>query len=128
MKKLNAPITVVAVILFGFTGCVKHLDEIPPDPAVPDSFQKIVVPESFKWATSNKVNFSFTGSAAGSTEMILKVLDPDGTTVFQKLQKANENYQGIIEVPAHFQSLIVNYGSISENIDCTTGTVSIKID
>ena len=128
MKKLAYSIVVAAVMLFGFNGCRKNVNETPAAPTAPDSFQEIVVPESFKWSTSKKINFSFAGSSVDDSKIVLKVLDPDGAIIFQKLQKYNEDYKAVIEVPAHVKTLTVNYGGISENIDCTSGNVTLKLN
>ena len=110
------------------SGCVKKIDQSPPATTSAENFPEIKAADSFTWSTTKKINFSFIGSSVNEYQLVLKVSDSDGAILFQKLQKANEDYKAIIEVPAHYETLTVNYGSLSEKLDCTNGSVSITID
>lgn len=127
MKMINCRIVVFALILFASGSCVKKIDQSPPA-TFPDKFSEITAPPNFSWNTTNKVNFTFKGSSANDYQLVLKVTDADGAILLQKLQKANEDYKVVIEVPSYYKTLTVNYGSISEEIDCTSGSVAITID
>lgn len=128
MKKLNCTIIVFAFILFASGSCIKKTDQSPPTTTPADTFSEIIAPANFNWSTTNKIDFNFKGLSANEYQLVLKVTDADGAILLQKLQKANEDYKVIIEVPAYYKTLTVSFGSISEEFDCTNGSVAITID
>ncbi|MEO5998813.1 MAG: hypothetical protein ABIN89_18730 [Chitinophagaceae bacterium] len=128
MNKLNLSIVVFAIIFLGFGSCIKKMDQSTPTSPTAVKFSEINASESFNWSTTNKVNFSFKGTAVDEYQLVLRVTDADGAILIQKLQKSNEDYKVILEVPAYYDTLTVTYGSISEPINCRQGSVNITID
>lgn len=129
MKKPKFKILATAVVVLCVVSCIKKLDQEPTPPASEaTNFSEIKATESFSWSTTKKVNFSFNGSSSNDYELVLKITDADGGVLMQKLQKASETYKVVLDVPAHYETLTVIYGSISEKIDCTSGSVAITID
>jgi hypothetical protein len=128
MKKINCTVVVFAFILFASGSCVKKIDQTPPIVAPAGNFSQIIAPSNFNWATTTNINFDFKGLAVDDYQLVLKVTDADGAILLQKLQKANEDYKAVIEVPAYYKTLTVSFGSISEDLDCTNGSVAITIN
>ena len=116
------------MILLASGSCVKRIDQSPPTTTQPEKFSEINTPPNFSWTTTNKVNFNFKCLSVNEYQLVLKVLGTDGAILLQKLQKANEDYKVVIELPSYYKALTVNYGSIIEEIDCTSGSVAITID
>ena len=121
---------VAATLLFSLTSCVKQNDLVAPPAKVATSatsFATIEASDSFSWSTTNKVDFSFNGKAPNAYQLVLKVTLPDGAVVLQKLQNANENFRGTLEIPAHVSQVIVRYGSLQKTFDCKNGAIAITI-
>jgi hypothetical protein len=128
MKKLATSVVFPALIVFCISGCAKQLGPGGTGSISPTIFTEISAPAAFSWSTTTKVNLSFVGAAANDYSLVLQVIDPDGNVLLQKLQKSTENFKAVMEVPAHFDSLTVSYGSISEKHGCKQGSVSLTID
>lgn len=121
---------IIASLLFCLTSCVKEKDFVlPADPVTTTktdtSFSTLKVAENFDWSTSKQISFRFAGSGQANHQLILKVALPDSSVLFQKLQKANEDFQGVLDIPAHVGSVMVSYGSITKVFECSTGTITM---
>jgi len=131
MKTSSKSIIIAAFTILSFTSCVKQMDALPATvtasataSSTAEKFSDIKAAEDFKWSTSNKIELNFSGAAVNESQMVLKVQDVNGNILFQKLQKGNENFQDVIEIPGHCKTLLVSFGSTSKEFSCTSGTVS----
>ena len=131
MKNLKVNILASALMIFGFTSCVKQMDAVPTSPVSASTsastYADMNASENFDWSTTKKVNFTFNGTAEESYNLVMKVLDADGNILMQKMQKSDETYKSEILVPANASIVFVTYGAETEKFDCTTGAVTMNI-
>ena len=129
MKNLSKLLLVSAITLFSFTSCVKQMDVVPTAPNTPaESFLELKASDNFDWSTTQKINFSVTGTSAQAYELPLQVMDAEGHVVYSKMQKSNENFNCIIEIPSRLEFVTVQYGEAIQHYDCTNGSVKISIN
>ena len=129
--------TVFAIsLIISFSSCSKQVDQQAPvtvsnsnpTATVPQTFASIQAPAGFNWSTTNKVAFTYTGTAGADYRAILKVINSDGNTIFQKLQLASETYSGSIEVDINSANVTVQFGDISKSFNCKTGNIAMSIN
>ena len=122
--------TSLSFLLLFLTSCVKQKDLVQPTetPATtPTSFATIKSSDNFTWSTTKRVDFRFEGVSTEDYRQVLKVLLPDGSVLFQKLQIASEDFQGALEIPAHMTSLLVSFGNVTKTVELKNNTVTMTI-
>lgn len=119
-------------LLLSLSSCVKEKDLAQLQPATitaaDTSFSSLKAADNFNWSTTKQINFHFTASEQDDYQLVLKVVLPDGSVLFQKLQKANEDFQTVLDVPAHVTDLTVTYGSLTKTFASTNGAVNMAIN
>ena len=104
-----------ALLGLGLPSCKKH--EIAKAEITSDkgSFKDIKAPAAFKWSTLNTVTIQMKAKPNDARSSTLKVLDAQGNVYLQKLQKANQAFEGVVEIPGHIEKLKVSFcGKIKE--------------
>jgi len=134
MKKGIIFTILVFTAAISMTSCSKQVDQkattVPAtsNVAVPQSFSSMQVPAGFTWSTINKVSFNFNGKAGEVFSSVLKVVNTDGTVIFQKLQNAGDNYSGTIEVPFNSENVTVQFGDNSQSFNCKSGNITMTFN
>lgn len=121
-----------AFLMICLSSCVKEKDLASvvtvTTTAADTSFSTLKAADNFNWSTARRINFHFVASVEDDYQLVLKVTLLDGSVLFQKLQKANEDFQSVLEIPAHVTELTVLYGSLAKTFVCTSGTVNMTIN
>ena len=134
MKKGIIFTILVFTAAISMTSCSKQVDQkattvaATSNVAAPQSFSSMQVPAGFTWSTINKVSFNFNGKAGEVFSSVLKVVNTDGTVIFQKLQNAGDNYSGTIEVPFNSENVTVQFGDNSQSFNCKSGNITMTLN
>ncbi len=132
MKNLKSLLLLAIVSQMFLASCKKDLiDKYEASKTnntmVAKSVKEIKAPSTFNWNTSNSVSFTFKGIAGDARKSTLTVLSEDKSVLFQKLQKASENYTGVIELPAHVGKITVLYNGISTELPISSNKFEIEL-
>ena len=135
MKKFSFPILCLTLVT-SLTSCNKQIDQkaaaATTEPtAVPvdiTNFASIKASDSFKWTTTNRVKFSFTGSIADNYTSVLKVIDANGAIIFQKLQNATQNYSVELEIAGTSENVTILFGDINKTVSAKTGAINLTLN
>ena len=136
MKQVIISTLFAISLIISFSSCSKQVDQQAPvtvsnnntTTIAPQTFISIQAPAGFNWSTINKVAFTYTGTAGADYSAILKVVNADGNTIFQKLQLASESYSGSIEVDINSADVTVQFGDIIKPFNCKTGSIAMSIN
>ena len=136
MKQVLISTLFAISLIISFSSCSKQVDQQAPATVsnnnttvtTPQTFVSIKAPSGFNWSTINKVTFTYTGTPGAAYSAILKVVNADGNTVFQKLQLASDNYSGTIELDVNSANVTVQFGDIIKSFNCKTGSIAMSIN
>jgi hypothetical protein len=134
MKKLLFPVLCLTLVTW-LTSCSKQIDQKASNtntetavPATVTSFASIKASDSFKWSTTNKVIFSFTGSSSDNYTSVLKVMDANGAIIFQKLQDATQNYAAVLEIAGTSENVTILFGDTNKTVSAKTGAINLTLN
>ena len=135
MKKFLFPVFCLMLVI-SLSSCSKQVDQksttnntvTTPVPSAVTNFASIKTSDSFKWSTTNKVNFSFTGSNTDNYTSVLKVIDANGAVIFQKLQNATENYAVVLEIAGTSENVTILFGDTNKTVNATTGSINLTLN
>lgn len=114
-----------AIIGFGFPACKKHEIVKTEINSQKGSFKDIKAPAAFKWSTLNTLTLQMSAKPQDARVSTLKVLDAQGNVYLQKLQKANQPFEGTIEIPGHVDKLKVSFCGKVKEISARSGKVNL---
>ncbi len=135
MRKFFFPLFCLMLII-SLSSCSKQIDQKANNsnpstttaPAAVNNFAGIKTADSFKWSTTNQVNFSFTGSPADNYTSVLKVMDANGAIIFQKLQNSAQNYSAVLEIAGTSENVTILFGDNNKTVNATTGSINLTLN
>lgn len=111
----------------GLSGCKKQENEKNVVSADVKKFAEIKANKNFTWSTTRLVQLNFKPNPTDSRVAVLKVVDAKGIVYFKKLQYANQEFTGSIEVPNHVNTLKYVYGAIQKEFSTQAGVVNVEL-
>jgi hypothetical protein len=131
MKNQFFKIAFALTFISGLTSCMK---EVTPAPAVAanavtaKTTSEVKASKDFKWNTTNSINVSFKGVRNDVRVAILMVIATDGSILFKKLQKANEDYSIQLTVPSQYEKLSIQFDGENRTFDTKLGKVEMILN
>lgn len=83
---------------------------------------------SFKWNTFKPMTFTYAGIPDDVRVAVIKISGPDGTTLFQKLQKANSSFSVTLDIPVHYETIEVSFGSSRKAFETQSSSVDVFLN
>ncbi|MBC7383372.1 MAG: hypothetical protein H7296_10340 [Bacteroidia bacterium] len=130
MKNTGTTILLLSILLSGLCSCRKSLENKYKESVKNEQVKNtsaIKASQNFKWNTTISLNFSFNAVTLDSRIAILKITTVDGSVVLQKLQKADQDFSVLIEIPVHYEKLIVSFGTISREFETKGGKIVMDL-
>ncbi|OYU96358.1 MAG: hypothetical protein CFE21_08145 [Bacteroidetes bacterium B1(2017)] len=133
MKNLKTIAILALVALFALPSCKKDLvnkyesAKTTPVASSAKSVKEIKAPASFSWNTTKTVGFDFKGIAGDARKSTLTLIAEDNTVLFRKLQNADENYTGTIELPTAASKVFVLYNGIKTEMPVSASNLNISL-
>ena len=127
MKNLKTIFALLVILQFGFSSCKKEESIKKGSSAVPQKFGNIKANKTFTWTTTRVIQLHYKSSLNDTRVAVLKVVDAKGIVYFKKLQYANQNFIGSIEVPNHVNTLKYVYGGVQNEFSSNVGLLNIEL-
>ena len=129
----NKILTIAFALTFfsTLTSCLKEATLAPATPAnsaTAKTTSEIKASKDFKWNTTNSLNVSFKGIPKDVRVAILKVIAPDGSILFKKFQKANEDYTIQLTLPAQYEKVSLQFDGENRTYDTKLGKVEMILN
>ena len=129
----NQILTIAFALTFfsTLTSCLKEATLAPATPAnsaTAKTTSEIKASKDFKWNTTNSLNVSFKGIPKDVRVAILKVIAPDGSILFKKFQKANEDYTIQLTLPAQYEKVSLQFDGENRTYDTKLGKVEMILN
>jgi hypothetical protein len=129
----NQILTIAFALTFfsTLTSCLKEATLAPATPAnsaTAKTTSEIKASKDFKWNTTNSLNVSFKGIPKDVRVAILKVIAPDGSILFKKFQKANEDYSIQLTLPAQYEKVSLQFDGENRTYDTKVGKVEMNLN
>jgi hypothetical protein len=129
----NQILTIAFALTFfsTLTSCLKEATLAPATPAnsaTAKTTSEIKASKDFKWNTTNSLNVSFKGIPNDVRVAILKVIAPDGSILFKKFQKANEDYSIQLTLPAQYEKVSLQFDGENRTYDTKVGKVEMNLN
>ena len=129
----NQILTIAFALTFfsTLTSCLKEATLAPATPAnsaTAKTTSEIKASKDFKWNTTNSLNVSFKGIPNDVRVAILKVIAPDGSILFKKFQKANEDYSIQLTLPAQYEKVSLQFDGENRTFDTKVGKVEMNLN
>jgi hypothetical protein len=129
----NQILTIAFALTFfsTLTSCLKEATLAPATPAnsaTAKTTSEIKASKDFKWNTTNSLNVSFKGIPNDVRVAILKVIAPDGSILFKKFQKANEDYSIQLTLPAQYEKVSLQFDGENRTFDTKLGKVEMILN
>ncbi len=131
MKNQILKIAFALTFLSTLTSCLKEATRAPATPAnsaTAKTTSEIKASKDFKWNTTNSLNVSFKGIPNDVRVAILKVIAPDGSILFKKFQKANEDYSIQLTLPAQYEKVSLQFDGENRTFDTKVGKVEMNLN
>jgi hypothetical protein len=131
MKNQILKIAFALTFLSTLTSCLKEATLAPATPAnsaTAKTTSEIKASKDFKWNTTNSLNVSFKGIPKDVRVAILKVIAPDGSILFKKFQKANEDYTIQLTLPAQYEKVSLQFDGENRTYDTKLGKVEMILN
>ncbi len=131
MKNQILKIAFALTFLSTLTSCLKEATLAPATPAnsaTAKTTSEIKASKDFKWNTTNSLNVSFKGIPKDVRVAILKVIAPDGSILFKKFQKANEDYSIQLTLPAQYEKVSLQFDGENRTFDTKVGKVEMNLN
>jgi hypothetical protein len=131
MKNQILTIAFALTFLSTLTSCLKEATLAPATPAnsaTAKTTSEIKASKDFKWNTTNSLNVSFKGIPKDVRVAILKVIAPDGSILFKKFQKANEDYSIQLTLPAQYEKVSLQFDGENRTFDTKLGKVEMILN
>ena len=131
MKNQILKIAFALTIFSTLTSCLKEATLAPATPAnsaTAKTTSEIKASKDFKWNTTNLLNVSFKGIPKDVRVAILKVIAPDGSILFKKFQKANEDYSIQLTLPAQYEKVSLQFDGENRTFDTKVGKVEMILN
>ncbi len=131
MKNQILKIAFALTFLSTLTSCLKEATLAPATPAnsaTAKTTSEIKASKDFKWNTTNSLNVSFKGIPNDVRVAILKVIAPDGSILFKKFQKANEDYSIQLTLPAQYEKVSLQFDGENRTFDTKVGKVEMNLN
>ncbi len=131
MKNKILTIAFALSFLSTLTSCLKEATLAPATPAnsaTAKTTSEIKASKDFKWNTTNSLNVSFKGIPNDVRVAILKVIAPDGSILFKKFQKANEDYSIQLTLPAQYEKVSLQFDGENRTFDTKVGKVEMNLN
>ncbi len=131
MKNQILKIAFALTFLSTLTSCLKEATLAPATPAnsaTAKTTSEIKASKDFKWNTTNSLNVSFKGIPNDVRVAILKVIAPDGSILFKKFQKANEDYSIQLTLPAQYEKVSLQFDGENRTYDTKLGKVEMILN
>ncbi len=117
----------IMMLVLSFTACKKDTASVNGSTTT-TTFGAIKTTSNFNWSNSKTIAFSFTGSQGKGYNSILKVIAPDNSVIFQKLQNGSQNYAGSFTIPAAYPTVTVVFGNVTKTFITKNGTVGMNLN
>ena len=127
MKNLKTIFALLLILAFGFSSCKKEERIKKGAPAIPQKFGNIKANKTFTWTTTRVIQLQYKSNLNDTRVAVLKVVDAKGIVYFKKLQYANQNFKGSIEVPNHVNTLKYVYGGVQNEFSSNVGLLNIEL-
>jgi hypothetical protein len=127
MKNQILKITIALSLVLGLTSCMKDVIPAPAANAAKTT-SEVKASKDFKWNTTNSINVSFKGVRNDVRVAILMVIATDGSILFKKLQKANEDYSIQLTVPSQYEKLSIQFDGENRTFDTKLGKVEMILN
>lgn len=101
-------------------------NENPPN--TDTKFANIAVTNNFSWSNDRNLTFNFAGAPESAYPAILKVSSSDGSIIYQKLQKGDEDFSTSFKVPANYETLDVQFGATKKTFSVKSGIISMNLN
>jgi hypothetical protein len=131
MKNQFLTIAFALTFFSTLTSCLKEATLAPATPAnsaTAKTTSEIKASKDFKWNTTNSLNVSFKGIPKDVRVAILKVIAPDGSILFKKFQKANEDYSIQLTLPAQYEKVSLQFDGENRTYDTKLGKVEMILN
>jgi len=131
MKNQILKISFALTFFSTLTSCLKEATLAPATPAnsaTAKTTSEIKASKDFKWNTTNSLNVSFKGIPKDVRVAILKVIAPDGSILFKKFQKANEDYTIQLTLPAQYEKVSLQFDGENRTFDTKVGKVEMNLN
>jgi hypothetical protein len=131
MKNQFLTIAFALTFFSTLTSCLKEATLAPATPAnsaTAKTTSEIKASKDFKWNTTNSLNVSFKGIPKDVRVAILKVIAPDGSILFKKFQKANEDYSIQLTLPAQYEKVSLQFDGENRTYDTKVGKVEMNLN
>ena len=131
MKNQILKIAFALTFFSTLTSCLKEATLAPATPAnsaTAKTTSEIKASKDFKWNTTNSLNVSFKGIPKDVRVAILKVIAPDGSILFKKFQKANEDYTIQLTLPAQYEKVSLQFDGENRTFDTKVGKVEMNLN
>ena len=131
MKNQILKIAFALTFLSTLTSCLKEATLAPAtsaNSATAKTTSEIKASKDFKWNTTNSLNVSFKAIPKDVRVSILKVIAPDGSILFKKFQKANEDYSIQLNLPAHYDKVSLQFDGENRTFDTKLGKVEMILN
>jgi hypothetical protein len=131
MKNQILKIAFALTFFSTLTSCLKEATLAPATPAnsaTAKTTSEIKASKDFKWNTTNSLNVSFKGIPNDVRVAILKVIAPDGSILFKKFQKANEDYSIQLTLPAQYEKVSLQFDGENRTFDTKLGKVEMILN
>ncbi len=91
-------------------------------------FANIAVTNNFSWSNDRNLTFNFDGAPESAYPAILKVSGSDGSIIYQKLQKGDEDFSTSFKVPANYETLDVQFGATKKTFSVKSGIITMNLN
>ncbi|MFA9214317.1 MAG: hypothetical protein ACEQSR_10790 [Candidatus Methylacidiphilales bacterium] len=125
MKKVNF-ITAIAILVLAIA-CTKVKDPELAPASKATNFKEIKVDDQFKWNTTNSIILNFKPTVGDARIAVLKVTSEEGAVIYQRLQKAAEASNIVLQIPAHYTKLKVSFGGNVKTFDSKNSTINMDL-
>lgn len=134
MKRKKITITKLSIVscallVFLNIGCLKETVTSDSENNTTNAkFSEISTPSSFNWNNSQQHTLNFVGSADKAFTAMLKVTANDGSVLFQKMQKGSDQFTTSLQIPAHYETIDVQFGGIKKTFTLKGATINMNIN
>ncbi len=126
MRTIRLILLITAITGALFSGCKKN--EIVPTVKTPaKTLSELKAADSFNWSTGSLVEVKITGlPTTVPVKSTLTIGLADGTTLFSKLHRMDENTAITLMVPATVRVLTLKYGTVAYSVDIVNRQASFS--
>lgn len=133
----NKSIIHLSLLLFTLTvllvefGCKKSLQEKfdkSTKPSKASNTKELQASSDFTFNTFAPVQLRFTPIQDDVRTSVFKVYAPDGSLVFQKLQKVSDPLEMELSVPNNLSKLTITFANVSKEVEISGGLVMFSLN